>query len=680
MKRLALLFLFAVLIPCTVLAWLAHRSMQEEEAGFERQHVLLAQEKSAVLAARCRDLLREQLREFEEATDALAVADGANASDDFDKRVQNRWVMAEKLERSLVETSDFARTDIPTNEPAPQAAAAMKMAREVLTAPQPEQPPMADAPAPAPVVAGNAQLDELSVPELRSMAKSPTDGESERKKSEIAAVEDRLGKSKMADTKSDKKVAEKPTEEPSAATKNIELLGEIRSAGSSEVARRVLNRSEEQKMDTRIVPREFGGIGRRLVTPQHLSQEAQQSLAGLSVISQGVPNLGERMRTEKSGIVGTADGDGGWQLIAWCRAATSPEVLWKGTMSMPKFLEALKTLIVGVNPVEENLCLAILDQQGKPVYQTETAFQGDWNHPYVSTEIGPDLPRWEAAAYLLAPDALLRTAQAARWKLGFMVLAVLAAAIGGAVLFWMEARRRWQEAQQKADFVSQVSHELRTPLTAIQMFSDMLAQEAPAPDAEKSQRYAQVISEEARRLTRLIDSVLDFSKLDRHGAKLQLSECDLTQIVNETMARYRPHLEKLGFAVSVELPSQPMMLQADADRVAQVLVNLLSNAEKYAVGGGHLEVALRADPMTRQAVISVADRGPGIAAGQEKLIFKKFYRADNDLHSGAQGTGLGLTLARALARAHDGEVSFLRREGGGSEFLFTLPLRQLASD
>lgn len=206
------------------------------------------------------------------------------------------------------------------------------------------------------------------------------------------------------------------------------------------------------------------------------------------------------------------------------------------------------------------------------------------------------------------------------------------------------------------------------------MFSELLA-EGRVTDAAKQRSYLQVITAEAARLTRLINNVLDFSRLERGEKKYAFTRCDLGAVVTETVETYRPHLEQAGFKLELDTPPAPVFVNGDRDALAQVLVNLLSNAEKYSCERKEIRVELRqcAQPLPFLEV-RVLDRGLGVPPGTEERIFEQFYRAHDSLSSGIQGSGLGLTLARQIARAHGGEVSHEAREGGGSCFALRLPV------
>jgi signal transduction histidine kinase len=206
------------------------------------------------------------------------------------------------------------------------------------------------------------------------------------------------------------------------------------------------------------------------------------------------------------------------------------------------------------------------------------------------------------------------------------------------------------------------------------MFSELLA-EGRVADAAKQRSYLGIITAEAARLTRLINNVLDFSRMERGEKKYTFQECDLGKVARDTAESYRPHLENHGFKLECAVPENPLRVRGDCDALAQIIVNLLSNAEKYSNGPKEIGVqAIRRDGPLPCAEIKVLDRGIGVPRGSAEKIFEKFYRAHDCLSSGIQGSGLGLTLARQIARAHGGEVSYEPREGGGSCFCLRLPI------
>jgi signal transduction histidine kinase len=287
----------------------------------------------------------------------------------------------------------------------------------------------------------------------------------------------------------------------------------------------------------------------------------------------------------------------------------------------------------------------------------------------VAAEVGEALPHWELAVYLRDPARLSEAARASALTLGLLIaVLVLAIAVGS----WLIVRDlNWQLrlAGQKTDFVSNVSHELKTPLTSIRMFSELLA-EGRVNEPEKQRSYLNIITAETARLTRLINNVLDFARMERGEKSYNLAACDLTALTREAVEAFRPHLESNGFRFETVLLDQPVPVRADRDAVSQVIVNLLSNAEKY--GNGTKEIRLELERSGAFAELRVLDRGSGVPRGCEEKIFEKFFRANDSLTNNIPGSGLGLTLARQIARAHGGDVTYSPRDGGGSCFMLRL--------
>jgi signal transduction histidine kinase len=333
--------------------------------------------------------------------------------------------------------------------------------------------------------------------------------------------------------------------------------------------------------------------------------------------------------------------------------------------------EGLAPLLMADYGLENDICVALLDDNGKPVAKSRPGFETDWKRPFVATEIGEQLPHWEVGIYLLDPGKFDKSARDLKWSLRTMVtLMLLAILTGGGLLVW-DVQRQLRLARQKTDFVSNVSHELKTPLTSIRMFSELLAA-GKASDPGQSRSYASIIAAEASRLTRLINNVLDFSRMERGEKKYEQGPVAIMELVQETTENYRPHLEAHGFALQVRTEETDVEVKADRDAVAQIILNLISNAEKY--GGESKQIEVEAETGEDLVRVAVMDRGEGVAAGQEEKIFEQFYRAHDSLSSGIQGSGLGLTLARQMARAQGGDVVYQSRPGGGSIFTVKLPI------
>jgi signal transduction histidine kinase len=273
---------------------------------------------------------------------------------------------------------------------------------------------------------------------------------------------------------------------------------------------------------------------------------------------------------------------------------------------------------------------------------------------HVAVDAGPALRSAGIAAGELRRGFLWRFFPAAALALVCGVLVVLLVA------------RADRLARQRSDFAAAAAHELRTPLAGLALYGDMLAERLG--NMERQAVYAQRISDEAGRLGRVVGNVLGFTQLDRRGLTVVPRDGDVAQIVRDAVDHMRPALEHAAVTLETDIPdSAPARF--DADAVARVLQNLLDNAEKYSRGGERgVQVTVRT--AVGGVTIDVADRGPGVPRHLRRRLFRPFERGGGD---GPAGLGLGLTLARALARAMDGDLVHSERPGGGSVFSLRLP-------
>ena len=362
------------------------------------------------------------------------------------------------------------------------------------------------------------------------------------------------------------------------------------------------------------------------------------------------------------------------RLMFWHRESMEPQLVFGAQLDLARLIEQIKAQVASFDPTyRQGIAIAILNDQAKPVAVSPAGFQANWTRPFVATELGEALPHWEAAAYLLDPQRLARSANITKLTFGLLIALLVVAIAVGSWLIVSDLNRQLTLARQKTDFVSNVSHELKTPLTSIRMFSELLAGNKVA-DTAKQRSYLQIIATESARLTRLINNVLDFARIERGEKKYNFQPCNLNDLLTEVVESFRPHLESNGFRLDFVPPDSPVRVQGDRDALAQVMVNLLSNAEKYSGETKEISVTTHQHRApVRHVEVRVADRGIGVPEGGDERIFEQFYRAHDSLSSGIQGSGLGLTLARQIARAHGGDVAFERREDGGSCFTLRLP-------
>lgn len=367
--------------------------------------------------------------------------------------------------------------------------------------------------------------------------------------------------------------------------------------------------------------------------------------------------------------------DDGLHLLLWRKHSAVPGRFFWVELNVTELRKDLAQLVrrAGEGPRASEVFLALLDAGGDVVGRTHVGFVPDWSNPLISTSLGESLPGWKVAAYLLDPLAVQRTAHLARLTIWVLTPVLVLAIMLGSLFIFRDIGREMRLARQKTDFVSHVSHELKTPLTSIRMFSEMLGQ-AGQLDPSRRTGYAAVISREASRLGRLIENLLSFARMERGEARYQREIFDLGRLVSQTIETCRFRAEAAGLKVSCRVDSLDYpCVEADPDAISRILDNLVSNAEKYAPEGGELEVEVSQGKATCTIEIAVQDRGPGVPRRHAEKIFEKFFRIDDSLSYGIQGSGLGLTLARQIARAHGGDLIYRPRDGGGSCFLLTLP-------
>ncbi|MCG8590068.1 MAG: ATP-binding protein [Proteobacteria bacterium] len=219
-------------------------------------------------------------------------------------------------------------------------------------------------------------------------------------------------------------------------------------------------------------------------------------------------------------------------------------------------------------------------------------------------------------------------------------------------------------AERRSNFVAAVSHELKTPLTAIRMYAEML-RDGLVSSAEKRGEYTRTITDESERLSRLIDNVLEFSRLEKGNHELRLHVGAVAPLLEEVAETLRPHAERLGFQLVVDSDPELPQVRFDRDAVLQVLFNLVDNAMKYAAAAAVREIRLEAHAHEGDVVISVRDFGPGLPPGRESRVFEPFYRGESELTRTTQGTGIGLALVRELTSAMGARVAAANAEGGG---------------
>jgi two-component system phosphate regulon sensor histidine kinase PhoR len=287
--------------------------------------------------------------------------------------------------------------------------------------------------------------------------------------------------------------------------------------------------------------------------------------------------------------------------------------------------------------------------------------------PDDAEEVVPSLwyvePRPPAALPLFARPA---AALAAVLTLAFVFA-------GSALLAVRALRQRAAAVRTRAEFLTMVTHELKTPLAAIRLLGEMLV-EGRVP-AGREREYYGLLAGEAARLSMLIENVLDLGRMERGERAYDLRATDLAEIVRESVALFAPVAQRDGVALALDEGAPRAVAPADRGALLQALLNVLDNARKYAAAGGRIAVTTAARGASFE--VALRDFGPGVADDEREAIFDRFHRGARHAHGAVPGVGLGLYLARQIARRHGGELRCAQPpDGPGAVFTFTLPCAQ----
>jgi signal transduction histidine kinase len=658
MKRIALVFILSILLPSVLLAVLAVRSLRDQELVVSSQRTQLYQTNCDGLSDRINLFMNDVRVFYGQLVDELVGQEEDGLVEDFDDLLRSRWSQA----AAAAVVTDEGVILSPGATPGSRGEAFLRDHADFLT---------------------NRRVVEVyQAPRLLG-AQIELDKESfaSKKEEPLSRAAPQKWKVGLAEKRNEAAPSAPAPVEPAAAPmaaaapvapEAFAIAAESAAPGGGAAAAK--KAGPEPAFRTRnVMPMQQRRADDAAADQSGETFDRISARSNLSSLSPEAVKLEEVTSEENEGAVSRLI-DGELHVLLWKRHPLRPGLTFWTELD----LAAIRTDLAGLfsaNPASSapnGVSFALLDSAGAVVAVTEPGFTTDWSTPFVASEVGQILPRWEVAAYLLDPASLSASARTIRLTLSLIILTLLGAVASGSYLILRSVNEEMRIASQKTDFVSNVSHELKTPLTSIRMFSELL-RDAENPDPDKTKQYSGVISKEAARLSRLINRLLDFSRLDRGELQLRAERLDLAGLVRETVTDYRPQLEAVGMSVRLAAPDGGgPVVSVDRDALSQVIVNLLSNAGKYAASGG--EVAVEVATAGEKATLAVRDRGPGIPRAHQRRIFEKFYRIDDSITSGVEGSGIGLALCRQIAELHDGTIRYEPGKGGGSSFIIELPL------
>jgi signal transduction histidine kinase len=266
-------------------------------------------------------------------------------------------------------------------------------------------------------------------------------------------------------------------------------------------------------------------------------------------------------------------------------------------------------------------------------------------------------------------------AATARSRLAFAgLIALVLFVLGGSAFIVRAVNRELEVSRLQTEFVAAVSHEFRTPLTSIRQVSELLL-EGRVPEARREEYY-RMQHHDSERLHRLVESLLDFGRMESGAREYRFEAVDLTALVRTLASEFSIDAAAAGYTVDVDLQSDGVLVSADREALSRAIWNLLDNAVKYSPS--HKVVWLATAVVDGRVEVSVRDRGVGVPVEDQRRIFDKFARGANAAGTGAKGTGLGLAMVKHIVDAHGGSVLMNSTPGAGSTFTLTLPLRAAA--
>jgi signal transduction histidine kinase len=258
---------------------------------------------------------------------------------------------------------------------------------------------------------------------------------------------------------------------------------------------------------------------------------------------------------------------------------------------------------------------------------------------------------------------------------GSVLFVVLGAVLLAAYLLLRDVHREAETVAMRSHFVASVSHELKTPLTSIRAHAETLLM-GRADTPETTSEYLKTIMSESERLTRLVESVLDLSRIEQGRKSYRMQLTCLGEVVRSAAKTMEYPLSQLGFTLTISSDDTEPTLLADADALEQAILNLLGNAMKYS--GGARRIEMRMGSAASEAFVDVVDHGIGITREEQTRIFEKFHRVQSAETQDIAGTGLGLALALHVVEAHQGRIDVVSAPGRGSTFSVRIPLPEQA--
>jgi len=333
-----------------------------------------------------------------------------------------------------------------------------------------------------------------------------------------------------------------------------------------------------------------------------------------------------------------------------------------------ELMTLLSRLIVDFPKISEpGAALVLMDGNGNFMHQFGTMVVNPEAKPVEVITISSLLPHWRIAVFI--DDKGFASTKGFLYLSTILLAIFIAAIISGGLFLTRLTLSNMKDARQKTSFVSSVSHELKTPLTSIRMYAELLLSKR-VKDKDKIETYLSTIVNESGRLTRLINNVLDFGKLEQGSKKYQLENIEIDRFLEQIIKTHSIRIKAQDLEIKTLIEEGDYKVQTDRDAMEQVVLNLLDNALKYADQGKFIEFTLKKEGA--YTVLKICDDGPGIPKEHQHRIFDKFHRIDNSLTSQQPGSGLGLSIAQQIMKDLGGDISFEPLSPNGACFIIRI--------
>lgn len=437
----------------------------------------------------------------------------------------------------------------------------------------------------------------------------------------------------------------------------------------------VESRSETRsRFGTKGVEDSFSSTGRYNLAQKKEVQSSRQKLVALSKVAQKAPALEEQasfleepvpLLVERSGWIPWFS-ENRLCILGWVQKYENGPVYGIEL----ELMSLLSRLVIDFPEIsEKEAALVLMDGNNNFMHQSGSLIVEAKEKPLAAVSISNLLPHWQIGLYVNSKG--FGTTRGFFYVSMILLGILITAILSGGILLTRLTLKKMKDASQKTSFVSSVSHELKTPLTSIRMYAELLLSKR-VKDEKKIQTYLSVIVNESGRLTRLINNVLDFGKLEQGKKTYQITRFELDQFLYQIIEAHSIRIQDqdLEIIVQVEKTTQieknDYTIKTDRDAMEQVILNLLDNALKYAGEGRFIKFVLKKDKDF--FLLKICDDGPGIPKAEQAIIFEKFHRVDNSLTSKQPGSGLGLSIAKQILKDLDGDLFFEPLPGNGSCF------------